>query len=129
MAEHTHQTTLSGGVSTRVGHCRKDNCSVYIGRADNGASHMMNTDIGKRGWLGNPFPVDEHGREGCIEKFRTEFEVLLNDDPEFKRAVRGLHGEILGCWCQRLNDDGPSCHGEIIAEWVDRLAEEANDER
>lgn len=123
LEELSYQTTLSGDAQTRVGHCRKDSCTVYIGRGRDDA-HMMNTEIGSRGWLGNPFPVDEHGRVQCIERFRTEFETHLNDDPEFKRAVRGLHGEILGCWCQRINDDGPGCHGEVIAEWADRLADE-----
>lgn len=123
--ELSYQTTLSGDAQTRVGHYRKDCCTVYIGRGDRVAGgtipeisdkhSMVNTPIGKKGWIGNPFPEKQYGREQCIERFRTEFEVLLADDPEFKRAVRGLHGEILGCWCQRINDDGPECHGEVIA--------------
>ena len=121
MSDDTVQQTLTGGTSTRVGHTKKDSCTVYVGRGRRGDGHMMNTEIGNRGWVGNPFPVDKHGRAGCIERFRTEFEARLDEDDEFREAVRGLHGEILGCWCQRLNDDGPACHGEVIAEWADRL--------
>ena len=115
------QTTLSGGAVTRVGHCKKDSHTVYIGRGDRGGSHMMNTEIGERGWLGNPFPKDKHGRQQCVEMFRSEFEYRLENDDHFRTAVANLQGEILGCWCQRINEDGPLCHGEVIAEWVERL--------
>lgn len=115
------QQTLSGGTETRVGHCKKDTTTVYIGRSRGGDGHMMNTPVGESGWLGNPFPVDTQGRVQCIDRFRTEFESRLDEDDEFRTAVRGLQGEILGCWCQRLTDDGPGCHGEVIAEWADRL--------
>jgi len=118
MSDHTQQT-LTGGTKTRVGHCKKDSCTVYIGRGNGGDGHMLNTEIGNRGWLGNPFPVDKHGRVGCIERFETEFQHRLENDPEFRTAVKNLKGEILGCWCQRINDDGPGCHGEVIAEYVD----------
>lgn len=120
MTDESYQTTLSGDARTRVGHCRKDRCTVYIGRADGGDAHMMNTEIGERGWLGNPFPVDDHGREGCIERFREVFVRRVDKDTAFRSAVHELHGEVLGCWCQRLTDDAPACHGEVIAEWVDR---------
>ncbi len=136
MADETHQSTLSGGYQTtlsgdavtRVGHSRKDSTTVYIGRADDGDAHMLNTPIGDRGWLGNPFTVEEYGREQCIKQFREEFEAILDDDPAFRNAVRELHGEMLGCWCQRLEDNGPPCHGEVIAEEADRLANEVSGE-
>ena len=122
----TEQTTLFGGTVTRVGHCKKDSHTVYIGRGDGGDGHMMNTEIGKRGWLGNPFPKDKHGRRQCVDMFRSEFESKLQNDSEFRAAVANLQGEILGCWCQRLNEDGPLCHGEVIAEWVERLNSESD---
>lgn len=124
MGDKTRQTTLSGDGVTRVGHCRTDSCTVYIGRGDGGDAHLLNTPIGDRGWLGNPYPVDEYGHEECIERFREEFEARLDEDPAFRAAVRDLHGGVLGCWCQRLGDDAPACHGTVIAEWADRLANE-----
>jgi hypothetical protein len=111
---------------TRVGHCRHDDVDVYIGRGENDA-HLLNTDIGERGWLGNPFHVDDHGRGQCIERFRAEFEARLQEDDEFREAVAQLKGKVLGCWCQRLEEDGPACHGEAIAEWVDRLVDDDQD--
>ena len=112
------QTTLTGETRTRVGHCKKDSCTVYIGRSDGGDGHMMNRDVGQSGWLGNPFPKSKHGRKQCVEMFQDEFEARIKTDETFRKAVKGLRGEILGCYCQRINDNGPACHGEVIAEWV-----------
>jgi hypothetical protein len=108
---------------TRVGHCKRDSTDVYIGRG-RGGRDMLNTPIGTRGWLGNPHTVDDHGREGSIERFRKAFEYRLENDEEFRRAVARLAGKRLGCWCQTLDSDAPACHGEVIAEHADRLADE-----
>jgi len=109
-----------GTEQTRVGHCKADETDVYVGRGPNG-SHMHNTLVGNRGWLGNPFTVEEYGREKSIRKFRTEFEKLIDTNPVFADAVAELSGKTLGCWCQRLVDEEPACHAEIIAEFADRL--------
>ena len=106
---------------TRVGHCKADPFDVYIGRGAGGRD-MLETPIGKRGWLGNPHSVDDYGREGSIERFRKAFEHRLETDDEFRARVRDLAGKRLGCWCQRLDEDEPACHGEVIAEHADRLA-------
>lgn len=105
---------------TRVGHCKADETDVYAGRGPNG-SHMLNSLVDERGWLGNPFTVEEYDRKESIEKFRTEFEAKIERDPTFAAAIADLSGKTLGCWCQRLEDDEPACHGEIIAEHADRL--------
>ena len=89
---------------------------------------MLDASPEMRGWLGNPYPADEYGREECIEKFREAFEQKLENDPVFRRAVRDLAGKTLGCWCQSVDADGPACHGEVIAEHVDRLAGGGDDE-
>lgn len=108
------QATLTGGVKdTEVVHCKKDSFDVYIGRG-RGDGHILNTEIGERGWLGNPFPVDEHGRVQCIERFRKEFEARLDDDEEFREAVEDLRGETLGCWCKPK-----ACHGDVIVEYLE----------
>lgn len=109
--------------TTQVGHCKADETDVYVGRGPKGRD-MLNTPIGKRGWLGNPHTVEDHGREGSIKRFRRAFEHRLENDPEFAARVRDLHGKVLGCWCQRLGADGPACHAEVIAEHADRLAAE-----
>jgi hypothetical protein len=113
---------------TRVGHCKRDETDVYIGRGPGGRD-MLETPIGSRGWLGNPHTVEDHGRDGCIRRFRRAFEHRIHNSGEFRAAVRDLHGRTLGCWCRSVDDDGPACHGDVIAEWADRLASEEVAER
>lgn len=107
---------------TRVGHCKRDETDVYAGRGPDGRD-MTEADPGERGWLGNPFPVEDHdSRAACIEAFKATFVARLKTDPEYREAVADLAGKRLGCWCQTLADDGPPCHAEVIAEWAERLA-------
>ena len=120
MTEQTRLFETDG--PTRVGHCKHLNHHVYIGRVDGGDGHLLTREIGERGWLGNPYPESEHGRRKCVNMFRRDFEKRLKNEPEFRQAVANLSGSILGCHCQRINDDGPLCHGEVIAEHADRLS-------
>lgn len=106
---------------TPVGHCKRDETDVYIGRGPGGRD-MLSTEIGDRGWLGNPFTVKTHGRERSIDRFRRVINYRIENVPEFRGAVRELHGQTLGCWCRSVDEDEPACHGDIIAEWADRLA-------
>lgn len=85
---------------------------------------MTETPVGKRGWLGNPYTLENYGREESIQQFREHFEKRLENDEEFRDAVRELAGDVLGCWCQHLDEDKPACHAEVIAEHADRLAGE-----
>jgi len=110
-----------GPGQTRVGHCKADVTDVYVGRGPDGRS-MLTTPIGERGWLGNPWPADEYGRDKSIENFRTAFEEKLQTNDSFRAAVGELAGKDLGCWCQRLDEDEPACHAEIIAEYADRIS-------
>jgi hypothetical protein len=123
MTEHS-----SDGISqTRVGHCKADSTDVYVGRGPGGRS-MLDTPIGERGWLGNPYPADEYGRGESIENFREAFEEKLKLNDAFREAVGDLAGRDLGCWCQRLDEDGPACHAEIIAEHADRISRQVRAE-
>jgi len=107
---------------TQVGHCKRDETDVYVGRGTGGRS-MIDTEIGTRGWLGNPHRLDDgYTRAESIALFRDDFEARLRGDDEFRAAVRSLAEKTLGCWCQRLDEDEPACHGEIIAREADRLA-------
>ena len=102
---------------TTVGHCKADSTDTYIGRGPNNAN-LLNTPVGNRGWLGNPYKLEDgYSRGDSIEKFRADFYKRL-DDPEFREAVHGLAGETLGGWCQREDDETPACHGEVIAEYL-----------
>jgi len=110
--------------ATKVGHCKKDETDVYIGRGNDQAD-MISATVNTRGWLGNPYTLEEYDREESIAKFQDTFEARINSDAQFRKAVRNLHGKTLGCWCQTVAQDEPACHGEVIAEWADKLATEA----
>jgi len=97
---------------------------------------MRDTEVGERGWIGNPFVPEENARQahyenesitvvGTIEesvaKFAVAMKARLETDPEFRTAVGELAGQDLGCFCQRLDEDSPPCHGEVVAHYADQL--------
>lgn len=111
---------------TEVGHTIKDkeDVTVNIGRnKDNGElKHMNNTEIGESGWLGNPYRLnDGYSRRESIQNFIDDFQERLNTDPEFRKAVRQLDGETLGCWCRSLGSTTPLCHGDAIRAAIEQL--------
>lgn len=122
MPEHSQEKTEE---DTRVGHCRADDTDVYAGRGQNGRHLLSVPAPGVRGWLGNPYSLEDgYSREESLEKYREAFEDKLERDDRFRDAVRDLAGQTLGCWCQRVDEDEPACHAEIVAEHADRLAAE-----
>lgn len=124
MGEPNHggkQVTLSGEVETRlVNQEWAERWTVDIGRANNGESHMNNTEVGKPGWLGNPYPESEYGRDRCIELFRQDFMDRVESDPEFRKAVLRLQGETLGCYCKPK-----PCHGDVILAYIREHTDES----
>lgn len=116
----------SGDRHTRVGHVIEDgeDIDVYAARGS-GRKAMGEVPIGKRGWLGNPYTLeDADSRAACIEAFKADFIARLKQDTEFRDAVVDLSGKTLGCFCQTIDEEGPACHAEVIAEHADRLASE-----
>ena len=112
---------------TRVGHCQRDEVDAYIGRdrLDGELKHMNNTSIEEGGWLGNPYRLEDgYSSEESVQLFEEDLVERIESDPEFRDALTGLQGLVLGCWCRELGEDEPSCHGDIIAKHVDRLAAE-----
>jgi len=67
-----------------------DNC-VYIGRPSK--------------W-GNPFNVEQYGREGAIRRY----EEYLDENPQLKKiAKEQLRGKDLMCFCAPH-----ACHGDLL---------------
>ncbi|WP_433632638.1 DUF4326 domain-containing protein [Halomicrococcus sp. NG-SE-24] len=110
----TKQTTLTGDVQTRLVNQRNtDEYDIDIGRANGGESHLLNTDVGDDGWLGNPYKTsDGYSREEAVEKYREAFQNRFDDD-EFRDAVEELRGKTLACWCTPK-----ACHGDVILEYL-----------
>jgi Domain of unknown function (DUF4326) len=66
--------------------------------------------IGRPSKWGNPFTVEQHGREGCIERFREY--IMHPAQADLRYAARTeLRGKVLGCFCSPL-----PCHGDVLAE-------------
>jgi putative DNA primase/helicase len=122
--DETESDTVDADEETTLVHCKRDEHDSYVGRGatvDGGTPDgisdkhsMANTSIGERGWLGNPYPEAEYGREECIELFEEDFLDRIERDAEFRRAVEELRGETLACWCVP-----EACHGEVIIEFLD----------
>ncbi len=55
---------------------------------------------------GNPYTVEEYGREGAIKQFRYLVEKY-NVEPAIKRDLRGKN---LACWCK----PGEPCHADVL---------------
>lgn len=84
-------------MSTRVVNVRAERPAVYIGRGTP---------------FGNPFTVQQFGRDRCLQLYREWFHDRLKQ-PAFAHAVRQLQGKTLGCHCKPA-----ACHGDIIVEWL-----------
>jgi len=107
----------------KIGVDESDN-AVEAGRADHGNSDMTNTEPPFPGWLGNPFPKRDHGREKCIVMFAIMFTDRVARDSEYRDYVRKLEGRRLLCYCQRVQDDSPHCHTEVIRDVVEVLVDD-----
>lgn len=103
MSDQTFQTTLSGDVTTEL-----------VSVSKHGRKGVRMIDRSTR--FGNPFKMEKDGgeytREGCVEAYREWFSDQLEDE-EFRAAVEGLRGEILGCWCAPK-----PCHGDVILSYL-----------
>lgn len=82
---------------TQIVNCRKEQYDVYIGRPS---------------IFGNPFK--DMPRLQAIGEYAKYFHERINNDPEFKKAVLGLYGKTLGCFCHPY-----PCHGNVIVDWLE----------
>lgn len=120
-----HNPSLPGKTPTQVGHWKADDCDVYIGRGrrDDELTHLNNTSIEKRGWLGNPYRLEDgYDRDESVELYAQDLQQRIENDSAFREALADLRGATLGCWCQQVDEDGPLCHGEVLVEHIDALA-------
>lgn len=110
---------------TYVGHIQEDEIDVYAGRSSDGDAHLISVDHpGQPGWLGNPYPGREFGREESVAMFTRSLFLALEERPELMEAVYNLRGKVLGCHCHRLEDTGqnhPTCHADVLAKVADRV--------
>jgi hypothetical protein len=80
--------------------------TLYIGRA---MPYVPGATVASR-WA-NPFSVERHGRERCLELF--EARIRDNYDGLWD-ALEELDGKELGCWCCP-----EPCHGDVLVRLLD----------
>lgn len=99
---------------TQVVNIRLEKCDVKICRLpDNSIPPPPNG-----GCFGNPYPLAKCSREDAIRGYRAYFMERVESDPEFRKAVLGLRGKRLGCFCKQP-DREVACHGDVIVEWLE----------
>lgn len=89
-------TPLPEEMKTRVVHCRRERCDIYIGRP---------------ALWGNPFTI---GADGTRAEVIAKYEAWIKTQPELLGRLWSLRGKVLGCWCAPL-----PCHGDVLARLAD----------
>jgi len=103
-----------------------DKNNVYIARQ--GVVFIETEEGKKERWpkeaspFANPYAVGKDGtREEVIEKFEEDMRGRLEDEKEgqkWRKALMGLKGKTLGCWCKP-----EPCHGDVLLKLIDEYSE------
>ncbi len=84
-------------MSTKVVHCKRERCDIYIGRPSE--------------W-GNPFEI---GKDGTRQQVINKYREWIKTQPALMAKIPTLKGKTLGCWCHPK-----PCHGDVLAELADK---------
>jgi hypothetical protein len=76
--------------------------------------------VGRPTKWGNPYPVEEFGRDEAVGRFRVLFERRAQGlDTEFPLpSLEELRGKDLACWCPL----DKKCHADVLIEEANREA-------
>lgn len=84
--------------------------------------------IGRGSIFGNPFPMQnksEQERERVCVEYRKYLAKRIDNDPEFRSAVKELKGKNVACFCSNgktsRQDGARWCHGHILLACADYL--------
>ena len=88
---------------------------VYIGRSGKGNTSIFGNQH-KVGWCN--LCNNEHAQGRAVEAFAKDFERRILEDDEFRKAVFGLRGKTLVCFCKPKR-----CHGDVYVEFLERQDE------
>lgn len=91
---------------------------VYGGRGPHGRE-FGNCLPTTKGWLGNPYTLEDRTREEAIDAFDDYFESVLRDYKHGKRlttALVALCGKVVACHCREKHETQPACHLDVVRE-------------
>jgi len=69
--------------------------------------------IGRGSLWGNPYTVQEHGRELCIAMYEQYIRARLHQEPDLYLQLLELKGKRLGCFCKPK-----PCHGDVLVRLI-----------
>lgn len=74
--------------------------------------------VGRGTPWGNPYTVEEHGRDEAIALYRAHLADFARRSPAAYRHFLGpLRGKDLACWCSLEQ----ACHADVLLELVQEL--------
>jgi hypothetical protein len=89
----------------------------YYGARGSKNAHLLNTTPGHRGWLGNPYRLQDHDRREAIAKYAKAFLGRVQT-PGFADRVEQLRGARVACWCRRSDEHEPRCHLDVVRAYL-----------
>lgn len=69
--------------------------------------------IGRGSIWGNPFTIQEYGRDRCISMYEQYIRQRLHEEPDLYLQLLELKGKRLGCFCKPK-----ACHGDILVKLI-----------
>lgn len=69
--------------------------------------------IGRGSIWGNPFTIQEYGRDRCIALYEQYIRQRLHEEPDLYLQLLELKGKRLGCFCKPK-----ACHGDILVKLI-----------
>lgn len=85
-----------------------DEMDVYIGGE-------VDTEGISKSVFANPFDKNELGREEAVVHYKMYLYRRYLEDKKFRKALHGIEGKTLGCWCYPER-----CHGEVIVDLLNK---------
>lgn len=82
----------------------------------NKRDRLYDVYIGRGSIWGNPFTVEQFGRDECIEKYEQYIRDKLRNNPELWQELQKLEGKVLGCFCKPKR-----CHGDILVKILEEI--------
>lgn len=87
---------------------------VAVTRVVNKYKEPFDVYIGRPSIFGNPYKIGKATREEVVLAYSIYFDMRINKDEKFRKAVEALRGKRLGCYCKPL-----PCHGDVIVDWLE----------